>query len=451
MADFERKLAMLAERGTRVGPEEMIERVEAQLAEDPLVVVTKQRKGWGMSVQTDEKRERKQGNTGKGLAWAAATFVAVIGIAALYFAFGGEPEGDVVEPAPPTTVATETTVVDDVSSTAALVEILESAVGAYYAGDYEGAAELMDFAAIDSTRTEPEWRDEVAYFRQMNAEVSVDCATSVTRATSMSCAFTYADDLVRVIYGDVVDASDEYLPVGVVDGKVTHIELVGPDSPMWSMGIYLAGQGNLAGFEDCMGGNSLTPECAEIQQAHLADYEDWHSEFDATELVTTGMEAWFEGDCALAITMFAGPIADELDDCLSGTAPEVMAYEREMRADVEVTECQFEAAEERAFCTITYSNALHEAVDALPAEMTIELLVTPVEKALWFYQQEFYRYAARYPHDAELDESFQTYADEQGFGEEHASACRVTASDMTCARLRLDNLDDWAAWHRANN
>jgi hypothetical protein len=219
---------------------------------------------------------------------------------------------------------------------------------------------------------------------------------------------------------------------------------------MWAMGLYLAEQGNLSGFEDCMRG-ALTPDCAEIQQANLAEYEAWHAQFDATERVATGMEAWFEGDCALAITLFAGPVTDDLDDCLTGTVPDVMAYERAIEADVEVTGCEFVAIEEMAVCTVTYSNALHRAVDAPPAEMSIELLVTPVEKALWYYQEEFYRYVDRYPHDEQLDASFQSYAEGQGFGDEAQSVCSAPSYQADCAQLRLDNLDDWAVWHLANN
>ena len=111
MADFERKLSMLAERGARVGPEEMIERVEAELAQDPLVVVTKQRKGSGMSVQTDKPTDQRGRSRARGLAWGVAAFVAVIALGGIYLALadGG---GDPTRPEPaitPTTVAEITT------------------------------------------------------------------------------------------------------------------------------------------------------------------------------------------------------------------------------------------------------------------------------------------------------------------------------------------------------
>jgi hypothetical protein len=41
VADFSSKLQQLSSRGTPVGAEELIERIEAELAEAPLVVATK--------------------------------------------------------------------------------------------------------------------------------------------------------------------------------------------------------------------------------------------------------------------------------------------------------------------------------------------------------------------------------------------------------------------------
>ena len=52
MADFETKLHWLSERGDPVGAEELIERIEADLAGDPLVVVNKRREGTLMTKTT---------------------------------------------------------------------------------------------------------------------------------------------------------------------------------------------------------------------------------------------------------------------------------------------------------------------------------------------------------------------------------------------------------------
>lgn len=151
MADFERKLTMLAERGNRVGVEDMIERVEAQLAEDPLVVVSKQRKGWKMSVKTDDKTNRRPTGPPRWT-WAVVAFVAVIAIGGLYVALNDEDTGDAASPAPTTTApVTQTTAPEAVPTTAAEVTsttsgedrfaarlaVIEAMVAARNSGDYQ--------------------------------------------------------------------------------------------------------------------------------------------------------------------------------------------------------------------------------------------------------------------------------------------------------------------------
>jgi len=103
VADFEAKLQQLSVRGTPVGAEELIERIEAELAGDPLVVVFKQREGAPMTT-TDERVTTGGPGTGRGLAWAIAAFVAILTMGALYFAFSGG-DGEVVDQ---TTVFTPT-------------------------------------------------------------------------------------------------------------------------------------------------------------------------------------------------------------------------------------------------------------------------------------------------------------------------------------------------------
>jgi hypothetical protein len=115
VADFESKLQRLSRRGTPVGAEEMIERIEAELAGDPLVVVTKQREGILMT-NTDQPVSTKGPGPGRGLGWALVTFVAILTVGGLYFAFSGDANevvDQVTVPTPttaPETVPTPTTV-----------------------------------------------------------------------------------------------------------------------------------------------------------------------------------------------------------------------------------------------------------------------------------------------------------------------------------------------------
>ena len=111
MADFERKLQQLSKRGTPVGAEELIERIEAELAGDPLVVVTKQREGVLMT-NTDQPVSTKGPGPGRGFGWALVAFVAVLTVGGLYFAFNGDNEVvDQVAASTPTTVPEPTMIV----------------------------------------------------------------------------------------------------------------------------------------------------------------------------------------------------------------------------------------------------------------------------------------------------------------------------------------------------
>jgi Tol biopolymer transport system component len=95
MADFTGKLERLSVRGTPVGVEELIERIEAELAGDPLIVVTQRRKGIVMT-KTDQLVTSKGPGPGRGFGWAVAAFVAILALGGIYLAFG-EDDGEVVD------------------------------------------------------------------------------------------------------------------------------------------------------------------------------------------------------------------------------------------------------------------------------------------------------------------------------------------------------------------
>ncbi len=112
MADFASKLQQLSERGTPVGAEELIERVAAELAGDPLVVVSKQREGILMTT-TDQPASTKGSGPRRGLAWGLVAFVAILTMGGLYFAFSGDADdvvGQVTVPTP-TTVPEPTVII----------------------------------------------------------------------------------------------------------------------------------------------------------------------------------------------------------------------------------------------------------------------------------------------------------------------------------------------------
>ncbi len=154
MADFKSKLQQLSERGTPVGAEELIERIEAELAGDPLVVATKRREGVFMT-KTDQPVTTKSPGPGRGLAWAVAAFAVILATGGLYFAFRGD-DGQVVDQ---TTLPTPTTIPASVSGSMWPQSSLE---------EVEEAQELADAGDPDYT-----WQldPEIANGNVQNAEI----------------------------------------------------------------------------------------------------------------------------------------------------------------------------------------------------------------------------------------------------------------------------------------
>jgi len=105
VADFETKLRWLSERGNPVGAEELIERIEADLAGDPLVVVAKRREGTPMT-KTQQPPTTNQPRRYQGPAWAVAAFVVVLAVAGTYFAFAGDKPDIAGTPDDPVATAT---------------------------------------------------------------------------------------------------------------------------------------------------------------------------------------------------------------------------------------------------------------------------------------------------------------------------------------------------------
>jgi Tol biopolymer transport system component len=89
MADFASKLERLSVRGTPVGVEELIERIEAELAGDPLVVVPQRRKGIVMT-KTDQPVTSDGPRLGRGIGWMVAAFIAILIVGGSLIVFGGD-------------------------------------------------------------------------------------------------------------------------------------------------------------------------------------------------------------------------------------------------------------------------------------------------------------------------------------------------------------------------
>jgi hypothetical protein len=96
-------------------------------------------------------------------------------------------------------------------------------------------------------------------------------------------------------------------------------------------------------------------------------------------------------------------------------------------------------------CDVHYSNALNEAVGKPAAVIDRTFQVIRTIGARGWHE------ADRYPEDAELNDSFQAFAEGGELQEEYAAANCANERTPECANLMMDNLDDWAAWHLANN
>jgi hypothetical protein len=162
VADFETKLRWLSERGNPVGAEEMIERIEADLAGDPLVVVAKRREGTTMTTQQPPTTKRP--SRYRGPATAVAAFVAVAAVAGLFLAFAGD-DNQVADTTPTTTAPDVETMTD--------LEIIEAGVAALYSGDADRAVELFELPAPN----DDVWiQSEAPYQAAIGGRLTLDCS-----------------------------------------------------------------------------------------------------------------------------------------------------------------------------------------------------------------------------------------------------------------------------------
>lgn len=212
-------MTLLAERGTPVGPEGMIERVERELAGQPHVVVSGQREGYEMTktqerVETGTLPAGSRNGVARYAGWkvAFASF-AIILLAAggLWFASRDTGSGEVAGD-PPTTNAPAND----------REQIALDTMVAFYTGNE------ARFLAL-STTTDPvelaEGTRDLRLDRALNTGTeSIVCATSGPTNISVSCEFLMNSDLLAAlgIEDHLVEAT-----VTVLDGgwKIVQFDL----------------------------------------------------------------------------------------------------------------------------------------------------------------------------------------------------------------------------------
>ena len=437
MADFETKLRWLSERGNPVGAEELIERIEADLAGDPLVVVTKRREGKPMT-KTQLSPRTKQPGRYKGPAWGVAAFVAVLAVAAFYIALAGDDEQ--VADTPTTTVAPDVETMTD-------LETIEAGVAAFYSGDAERAAELFELP----DRDDDEIRGEAAYQAAIGGRSTLDCQAQDTPG-AFTCNTPYHNAMTDAI--GYVDSGDTSRFV-VEDGLITEFAFPEHTFIVVEMGTFLIMEGRFEGYGDC-GVGPFPESCANIQLENLDAWVQWRQNLEPANVVEVALETWYGGDCQAA-QFIMGPatpfIAGPYIDCSTSSTPsQTIEYESILGAQVSVENCEETALSgaKHLSCEVHYSNSMNSAVGKPPSVTAREFTVVsagfvrqPGEEDPW--------YAGDYPEDTELRESFRLFAEGGELGDEYEGAGCASARTPECANLILDNLDDWASWYETNS
>ncbi|HKX74134.1 MAG TPA: hypothetical protein VJR05_01985 [Acidimicrobiia bacterium] len=423
MADFNLKLQQLSERGRPLGAEELIERIEAELAGNPLVVAAKPKDD---STGTDFPMMRR-------VRWAVAAVILVVAALGLYWAF--LPDDD--------RVATTTTTNAPLPEALAPLEVIEEAVAGYYSGDGDRAAELFELA----DRSDDQIRMEAAYQAAIGGRLTLNCREFPDLEVFL-CNTPYHNAMT-----DAVDYSDEpgdrsrvVVENGIIKdfGFPEHTFLVG------SMGGFLAVEGRFDGYQDC----SLGPfpeSCAVIQMENLEAWADWYDTVEPATLVDAALQAWYAGDCETAryLSYLETDVCSMLDPQNS-----TMEYESILGATVSLQGCEDRPAliddEATLSCEVHYSNAMSIAVGKPPS-------VTAREFSVWVRATVRsaagdHWYAVDYPEDLELRESFRAFAESGDLADVYAAAdCgQIDQRTPECATLIVENLDAWAAWYQSN-
>jgi hypothetical protein len=438
VADLQTKLRWLSERGDPVGAEELIERIEGELAGDPLVVVTKRREGTTMT-KTQQPPTTKQRSRNLGAAWGVAAFVVILAAAGLYLALSGDSDqGEVADiPPPPATVPPDVETMTD-------LEVVEAGVAAFYSGDGERAAELFELAE----RRDDEIREEAAYQAAIDGRLQLNCSEQPSPGT-FSCRVPYHNALTDAI--GHVDSGD-IIRVVVEDGVITEFGFPEHSWIVIQMGTFLAMEGRFDSYGDCAPFGPFPESCATIQLENLDSWLEWRQTLEPVGLVEFGLESWYGGDCEEArfASSFVTNVCSTPD-----TATQTIGYESILGADVSVEGCE-EVAETsadqvRLSCEVHYSNAMSTAVGKPPSATVREFNVYPEYGLMHLPEDPGPWYLVDYPEDTELRESFRLFAEGSELADEYAAARCANTRSPECANVILDNLGEWATWYETNS
>ena len=448
MADFEQKLMLLAERGTEVGPEELIERVEQELAA--------RRRGLH-----DRHRRRGSGDRGettpspwRGVAWAIGVFVAVIAIGSLLYFLAPLGENEVVDTTPPTTVETVTPTTTDAAPPTTLVPapgwspeqdvaLLEAAVAAWYRNDPETVNQLLRLPGIAQHAgwTDDDVRQQMEYDAAIGGRLEgITCVDPSDEGQEFECRYSLRNMLTDAV-GLASSPVTERVTIRVVDGELVLYDFPNHHFVAHSYGTYLALSGEFAGYGDCYQA-PLDAQCAQIQLEHLDGWVEWNQSVPE-EVGLEYIEALYSGDCAVAWA------ATDASGHSPGSCPPSSEYELAMGGEIEIFECESRVSFGTIVsCDAVYSNVLSKTVGAAPVSVAIVVRVAREQGVVLTAWLE-----SAHPQDQELLRGVRRWALDAGQGDVVDAACGVGPPEKTpsCATFILDNLDAWAAWYPANN
>ena len=248
------------------------------------------------------------------------------------------------------------------------------------------------------------------------------------------------------------DVPGDTTDVTVEDGVITAFVFPEHTFILVGMGNFLAMEGRLDGYVECVSGSPFPQSCASIQMENLAAWAEWREELTTTNLVEFALESWYGGDC-LSARFISNRDADA---CSTPDIPsQTIEYESILGADVSIEGCEtvgFEPSWSGMIlsCEVQYSNAMNTAVGKPPSVTVREFGVYPPDVSVGTSSGTPW-YKGGYPEDIDLRQSFRLFAESGDLQDEYAAADCANARTPECANLVMDNLDEWAVWYETNS
>lgn len=426
MADFETKLRWLSERGDPIGPDELIERIEAELAGNPLVVLS-DRQDEPPVVGTQKRPVGNRRNRSPRFAWGVALVAVVVTVAGLNLVLAGNRNPLADDPAVSTLVTPDGGTLTD-------LEVIGAGVDALYSGDADRAVELFELPPPH----DDDWiRTESAYQAAIGGRLAPDC-TPLENPGVFSCLVPYHNVFTDAI--GWVDTPGDQIRISVVGGVITEFGFPVHSFLEGGLAEFLAESGS--GDPDC-GVEHLT-DCALVVLGELDAWAAWaETNLDRptnvpVPVALAGVEALYSGEADRAAELFE--LADRDDDEIRRLA----AYEAAIYGRVSLT-CWRRRGPGLFDCFAVYQNALTDTVGSFPPGDQFEVAVENGVITRFEFPEHTY-----------LMDSVARYLDAEGetdcaneFGWDARRAGRPAPTPY-CVGVILARLDDWAAWYQTN-